>query len=91
MPQLLGIRIRNFRSLEDVTLGQISYDQSEPLPPLMCFIGPNGSGKSTLLDAFGFIGDCLREGTETACDRPHRGGFQNLRTRDVTAPITFDL
>ena len=91
MPQLLGIRIRNFRSLSDVTLGQIGYQQGIELPPLMCFIGPNGCGKSTLLDGFGFLSDCLKEGAEAACDKPQRGGFDNLRTKGAQGPIEFDL
>jgi predicted ATPase len=91
MPQLLGIRIRNFKSLRDVTLGQIGYGQGEPLPPLICFIGPNGSGKSSLLDAFGFLSDCLKEGVEAACDKSHRGGFAKLRTQGSDGSIQFDL
>jgi AAA15 family ATPase/GTPase len=61
MPQLLGIRIRNYKSLKDVTLGQIGYGLVDALPPLCCFIGPNGCGKSSLPDAFGFLSDCLKE------------------------------
>ncbi len=91
MPQLLGIRIRGFKSLADVTLGQIGYGQGEPLPALSCFIGPNGCGKSTLLDAFGFIADCLSMGVEAACDQPHRGGFNRVCTQGSSAPIQFDL
>src|SRR5712692_462244 len=91
MPQLLGIRIQNFRSLADVTLGQIGYQQGIELPPLMCFIGPNGCGKSTLLDGFAFLADCLREGVAIACDKPQRGGIENLRTKGAQGPIEFDL
>ncbi len=91
MPQLLGIRITNYKSLQQVTLGQIGYGQGEALPPLSCFIGPNGSGKSTLLDAFGFLSDCLKEGVETACDKPQRGGFSRLRTQGIDGSIHFDL
>jgi len=91
MAQLLGIKIENFKSLADVSLGQVGYDQGEPLPPLSCFIGPNGCGKSTLLDAFGFIADCLEEGVEDACDKPHRGGFARLRTQGRSGPIRFEL
>ncbi|MGC8494727.1 MAG: AAA family ATPase [Syntrophobacteraceae bacterium] len=91
MPQLLGIRIRNYKSLKDVTLGQIGYGVGVPLPPLSCFIGPNGSGKSSLLDAFGFLADCLREGVEAACDKPQRGGFVRLRTQGNFDSIQFDL
>jgi len=91
MAQLLGIRIENFKSLADVRLGQVGYGQGLPLPPLSCFIGPNGSGKSSLLDAFGFIADCLEEGVESACDKPHRGGFARLRTQGESGPIRFEL
>lgn len=91
MPQLLGIRIRNYKSLRDVSLGQVGYGQGEPLPPLSCFIGPNGCGKSSLLDAFGFLADCLKEGVEAACDKPQRGGFGRLRTQGSEDSIQFDL
>ncbi len=92
MAQLLGVQIKNYRSLADVTLGQIGYEQTpSPLPALSCFIGPNGSGKSTLLDAFGFLADCLSEGTEAACDKPQRGGFAKLRTQGADEPIEFRL
>lgn len=91
MPQLLGIRIENYRSLADVTLGQIGFKQGVPLPALMCFIGPNGSGKSSLLDALAFLADCLLEGVEDACDKPQRGGFSRLRTQGKKEPIRFSL
>lgn len=91
MPQLLGLRIQNYKSLADVSLGQTGYGQGAPLPSLSCFIGPNGSGKSSLLDAFGFLADCLREGVEAACAKPQRGGFDKLRTQDQEGPIRFDL
>ena len=91
MAHLLGLRIQNYRSLADVTLGQVGYGQGAPLPALTCFIGPNGSGKSTLLDAFGFMADCLRDGVEAACDMPQRGGFSKLRTQGGGGAIRFDL
>src|SRR3954453_3087744 len=91
MPQLLGLRIQNYKSLADVSLGQTGYGQGSPLPALSCFIGPNGSGKSSLLDAFGFLADCLREGVEAACDKPQRGGFAKLRTQGRQEAIRFDL
>lgn len=82
MAKRLGVRIRNYRALADVTLGKIEYNPEEDdLASLICLIGPNGSGKSTLLDALGFLADCLREGVEAACDKPHRGGFRHLRTQ----------
>lgn len=91
MARLLGIRIKNFRALADLSLGQVTYGKGESLPRLVCLIGPNGSGKSTLLDAFGFVADCLLEGVEAACDKPARGGFENLRTQGQPGPIEFEL
>ena len=91
MARLLGIRIKNYRALANLTIGQVKYGGGEPLPRLACFIGPNGSGKSTLLDAFGFVADCLLEGVEAACDKPARGGFDLLRTQGATGPIEFEI
>jgi predicted ATPase len=92
MSQLLGIRIQRYKALRDVVLGKHEYDQGKAdLPRLSCLIGPNGSGKSTLLDAFGFLADCLTENVEAACDKPHRGGFENLRTQGQSGPLAFDL
>ena len=92
MAILEGIRIQNYRSLKDVTLGKTFESQKpEALPRLMAVIGANGVGKSTLLDVFGFIGDCLNDGVEAACDRPHRGGFERLRTLGASGPIQFEI
>ncbi|MBZ0118004.1 MAG: AAA family ATPase [Sandaracinaceae bacterium] len=91
MARLLGIRIRNYRALADVKLGQFEYAKGDPLPRLVCLIGPNGSGKSTVLDAFGFVADCLLEGVEAACDKSHRGGFDRLRTQQARGPIEFEI
>lgn len=91
MAILEGLRIENYRALRDVSLGQLSSTSGEALPRLMAVIGANGSGKSTLLDALGFLGDCLADGVEAACDKPHRGGFDRLRTAGVTEPIRFEI
>lgn len=91
MARLLGIRIQNFRALADVGIGQVKYASGVALTQMACFIGPNGSGKSSLLDAFGFIAQCLADGTEAACDSPARGGFERLRTQGKTGPISFEL
>ncbi len=92
MAVLEGLSIQNYRSLRGVTLGQ-TFDQQlgKVLPRLMAVIGANGVGKSTLLDALGFMGDCLNDGVEAACDRPHRGGFERLRTRGIDEPIKFEI
>ena len=91
MARLLGIRIKNYRSLADFSLGQTQYARGEPLPRFVCLIGRNGSGKSTLLDAFGFLADALVEGVESACDKSGRGGFAQLRTQGGSGPIEFEL
>jgi len=91
MASLLGIHIKNYRALADVSLGQVAYNRGTPLPRLACLIGPNGSGKSTVLDAFGFVADCLLEGVEAACDKPWRGGFDRLKSQGATGPISFEL
>lgn len=91
MARLQGFRIQNYRSLADVSVGQVRYASGDPLPGLSCFIGPNGSGKSSLLDAFGFVAQCLADGVESACDQPNRGGFEQLRTQGNTGPICFEL
>jgi predicted ATPase len=94
MPILEGIRIQNYRALRDVTLGLTKFDASDdarPLPRLMAVIGANGVGKSSLLDALAFVGQCLEDGVEAACDAPHRGGFERLRTAEVIEPIQFEV
>lgn len=92
MAKIEGLRIENFRGLKDVTLGRTSLDRdADPLPKMIAAIGPNGSGKSTLMDAFGFVGDCLSEGVEEACNKPHRGGFDRLRTQGVTDPMRLAI
>lgn len=91
MAILEGIRIQNYRALRDVTLGKTINSQGTKLPRLMAVIGANGVGKSSLLDALGFIGDCLTEGVEAACDKPHRGGFERLRTQGATGSIRFEI
>jgi predicted ATPase len=92
MAILEGIQIQNFRALRDVTLGRTLYEQKQAeLPRLVTVIGANGVGKSTLLDALGFLGDCLAEGVEAACDKAHRGGFEQIRTKGSDEPIKFEI
>ncbi|MGL4206118.1 MAG: AAA family ATPase, partial [Aeromonadaceae bacterium] len=91
MAILEGIQIQNFRALRNVTLGKTVDNNNAVLPRLRAVIGANGSGKSSLMDALGFIGDCLQEGVQSACDKPHRGGFERLRTQGLTEPIKFEI
>lgn len=87
-----GFRVRNFRSLKDVTLGKLWQLQgAEPLTPLTVVIGKNGVGKSTLFDAFGFIADCLRVGVEDACFSRERGGFDKLLSQEQNGSIEFEI
>ena len=92
MPQIEGLRIRNYKALRDVTLGRLwDSRQVESLSPLTAVIGKNGVGKSTLFDAFGFLSDCLNLGVEAACDAHDRGGFGRLQSQGVHEPISFDI
>ncbi len=88
MAKIEGFRVTNFKSLRDVTLGQLR-NQNEPLTPMTAVIGKNGVGKSALFDAFGFLADALKSGVEEACDMRGRGGFEKLRTQGQTGPIKF--
>ena len=92
MAKIEGIKIRNFRTLRDITLGRTWNERkSEPLTPLTTVIGKNGTGKSTLFDAFGFLADCLKFGVEDACDTKGRGGFNKVVSQSVNEPITFEI
>lgn len=82
-----GLRVQNYKVLQDLHLGRTWKDSKTPtLTPLVTIEGENGSGKSTLLDTFSFIADCLRLGVEGACDK--RGGFNNLLAEN---PVGFYL
>ncbi|MBF8271321.1 MAG: hypothetical protein HW380_426 [Magnetococcales bacterium] len=90
MAKIEGFRIKNYRSLRDVTLGRLwDVQNTSPLTPMTAVIGKNGVGKSTLFDAFGFLADCLKSGVEEACDLKGRGGFNRLRSQGVREPIEF--
>ena len=92
MAKIDGLRIRNFRSLKDVTLGRLwNRQQAEPLTAMTAVIGKNGVGKSTLFDAFGFLADALKSGVEEACDSRGRGGFERIRTQGEKGPIEFEV
>ena len=92
MALIEGFRVLNYRSLRDVTLGKLSYQQSsEPLTPLTVVIGKNGVGKSTLFDAFGFVSDCLSYDVEAACDMKQRGGFERMLSRGLGGSIRFEI
>jgi len=90
MAKIEGFRIRNFRTLRDVTLGSLWNEKGTGvLTPMTAVIGKNGSGKSTLFDAFGFLSDCLKLGIEEACDK--RNGFKNIISQSVEEPLMFEI
>ncbi len=92
MAILEGVRIQNYRALKDVTLGRtVENKKADVLPRLTAVIGANGTGKSSLLDALCFLGDCLKEGVQAACEKQHRGGFERLRTQGVDGSLQFDI
>lgn len=92
MAKIEGFKIKNFRSLKDITIGRLwNQQQSEPLTPMTAVIGKNGVGKSTLFDAFGFLADALKSGVEEACDSRGRGGFQRIRAQGQQEPIEFEV
>ncbi len=93
MAMIEGIRIKNYRTLCDVTLGRLwnSPKETKSLTPLTVVIGKNGVGKSTLFDVFGFIADCLKNGVEEACDAQGRGGFQKVYSQGSKGPIEFEI
>lgn len=92
MAKIEGFRVRNFKVLNDVTLGRLWNKQdAKPLTPMTAVIGKNGVGKSTLFDAFGFLADCLKSGVEEACDARGRGGFEKILSQGQNGPIEFEV
>ncbi len=92
MPVIEGFRIKNFKTLKDVTLGKLWNEQDKkPLSPMTAVIGKNGVGKSTLFDAFGFLADCLKFGVEEACDARGRGGYARIHSQGQEGPIEFEI
>lgn len=92
MAKIEGFKVKNFKSLRDVTLGRLwNQPNDKSLTPLTAIIGKNGTGKSALFDAFGFLADALKSGVEEACDTRGRGGFEKIRTQGQTGPIEFEV
>ncbi len=90
MAKIEGNRVKNFKTLKDVTLGKMwDTPDAEPLTPMTVVIGKNGVGKSTLFDVFGFLADSLKFGVEGACDL--RGGFEKIHSQEKEGAIEFLL
>lgn len=92
MAGIEGFKIKNYRTLRDITLGKLWNTQNRAsLTPMTAVIGKNGVGKSTLFDAFGFLSDCLKGGVEEACDARGRGGFERIRSQGTDGSIEFEI
>lgn len=92
MAKIEGFRVKNFRVLEDITLGKLWNTQKvKPLSNMTVVIGKNGVGKSTIFDVFGFLADCLKSGVEEACDMHGRGGFKKIISKGQKESIEFEI
>jgi predicted ATPase len=92
MSGIEGFKIKNYRTLRDITPGKLWNTQNRAsLTPMTAVIGKNGVGKSTLFDAFGFLSDCLKGGVEEACDARGRGGFERIRSQGNVGSIEFEI
>ncbi|QTR48979.1 AAA family ATPase [Candidatus Thiothrix anitrata] len=90
MAMIQGIRIRNFKSLKDITLGNVcDGSNTQPLTPITAVIGKNGVGKTSLFDVFGFLADCMKYGVAEACDV--RGGFDRVVSQGENDLIELKL
>ena len=76
---ITSLELRNYRVFRSAEFDRLSR--------LSVVIGANGTGKSTLFDAFSFLKDSLMVGVHAAAAK--RGGFLELRSRDVNGPITI--
>lgn len=74
------IRIRNFRSLVDVTVD---------LDPLTVLIGRSGTGKSNFVQAIRFLRDCLN--TRTVNFNSSGGPARVLHVDHQKEPLAYDL
>ncbi len=68
--RLHHVTIRNYRSLEDVSVD---------LGDLTILVGQNGSGKSNFLEALQFLSEALRRGLDAAFVDQPRGELRNVR------------
>ena len=95
MALIEGVKIQNYRSLRDISMGRIGTDpalrNATPLTPLTVVIGKNGVGKSSIFDAFGFLADCMETDLETACNARNRGGYDKLASSGVDQPIAMTI
>ena len=82
--QIEMIRLKNFRAFQSVTMKNI--------PRFCVLIGANGTGKSTLFAALGFLRDALATNVSAALGKLGGSrGFQEVRSRNSTGPIEFEI
>jgi len=92
MAKIEGFRVKNYKVLQDVTLGKIwNTPNNTSLTSMTAVIGKNGVGKSTLFDVFGFLSDCLKSGVEEACYSHGRGGFERICSQGQEERIEFEI
>lgn len=84
MQQIESIRLKNFRTFQDVTLRDI--------PRFCVLVGANGTGKSTLFSVFAFLRDAMTTNLTAALGRLGGSrGLQEVRSRGTTGPIEIEI
>ncbi len=82
--QIESIRLKNFRAFRDVTLKDV--------PRFCVLVGANGSGKSTLFSVFAFLRDAMQGNVTSALVKLGGSkGIKEVRSRDTSGPIEFEL
>lgn len=94
---ILGVRIRNFEALHDLTIGLSRGSLGRNaggrriLTELNAVIGENSVGKSSLFRSLEFLSLSLREGLAEASTHGSNIGFTQLRSRQAKGDVVFDL
>ena len=82
--QIEAIRLKNFRTFQDVTLRDI--------PRFCVLVGANGTGKSTLFSVFAFLRDAMTTNLTAALGRLGGSrGLNEVRSRGTTGPIEIEI
>lgn len=82
--QIEAIRLKNFRTFQDVTLRDI--------PRFCVLVGANGTGKSTLFSVFAFLRDAMTTNLTAALGRLGGSrGLQEVRSRGTSGPIEIEI
>lgn len=82
--QIESIRLKNFRTFQDVTLRDI--------PRFCVLVGANGTGKSTLFSVFAFLRDAMTTNLTAALGRVGGSrGLSEVRSRETQGPIEIEI